>query len=401
MTVALRLSESRPTSRVRPGSAIAGVQVFDDMRRAEPLWRALERRDALATPYQRFDFLAPWQREVGRRNAVVPVLIAAFDGRGDPMLLCPFGRRSTGPVVVAEFLGGKHANFNMPLWRRDLAATICSDDLGAVMAALSGIDLLALRNQPESWDGFANPFLLLPHQPAPSFGQRGALMPDFEALLRTRLNSIARKKLRKKERVLGGYGRLAFRRIETEAEVCTVLDEFFAQKAERMRQLGVANAFAEPGVRAFITAAATERLGNGHPAIELYACMVGDTVTATFAGLAGHGRLCGLFNSISLDSFAHESPGELLLAHVVRMCCERGFTTFDLGVGEAQYKRTFCDQAEPLFDSFLPLTPLGRLAALGSRSHGRMKRLVKQNTAVWGAVDWLRRRRARAHGPDA
>jgi len=76
MTVALRLPESRPTSRVRPGTAIAGVQVFEDMRRAEPLWRALERRNALATPYQRFDFLAPWQREVGRRKGVVPVLLA-------------------------------------------------------------------------------------------------------------------------------------------------------------------------------------------------------------------------------------------------------------------------------------------------------------------------------------
>jgi CelD/BcsL family acetyltransferase involved in cellulose biosynthesis len=402
MTIALRLADSAPTTRAQPAAAIAQVEVYDDMLRAEPLWRTLEARAGLATPYQRFDFLAPWQREVGARHAVTPVLVVGFDIRGEPVLLCPFGRRSRGPVAVAEFLGGKHANFNMPLWRRDVAGTIGRADLDLILAALpAGLDLLALRNQPESWGGIANPFRLLPHQPSPSFGQRGALMADFEALLRTRLNSAARKKLRKKERVLSGHGALSFRRIATAEEACAVLAAFFSQKAERMRRLGVANAFEGPGVREFITAAATERLASGEPAIELYACTVGERVVATFAGLGGRDRFCGLFNSMVLDSLAHESPSELLLTHVVRMCCERGLAIFDLGVGEAPYKRVFCDQGEPLFDSFLPLSPRGRLAALGARAQARAKRLVKQNAALWRAVDWMRRRRGRLHDLDA
>jgi CelD/BcsL family acetyltransferase involved in cellulose biosynthesis len=397
MTIALRRlpADPGPRTTARPyGTCIARVEIFDDMRRVEPLWRALQAQDALATPYQNFDFLAPWCREVGSRNRIVPAVLTGFDVAGEPVLVWPLGRRRNGPVVVAEFLGGKHANFNMPLWRRDLVAAIGPDDLRAVLAAASGIDLVSLHNQPERWDGIANPLLRLPHQPAPSFGQRGALMADFEELLRARLNSRARKKLRKKERVLASHGALRFWRAQNETEARRILDVFFAQKALRMRRLGIVNAFEGPGVREFITAAATERLASGRPAIELYACTVGDTVVATFAGLVGGQRFCGLFNSMILNALAHESPGEALLVNVVRMSCERGLAVFDLGVGEAEYKEIFCAQPEPLFDSFLPLTPRGRAVAFGERWRGRVKRLVKQNAALWGTVDWARRIRA-------
>jgi CelD/BcsL family acetyltransferase involved in cellulose biosynthesis len=404
MTIALRRlsADPRPRTTARSGGAcIARAEMFDDMRRVEPLWRALESDNALATPYQYFDFLAPWCREVGSRTGIVPAVLAGFDGRGEPILVWPLGRRAKGPIAVAEFLGGKHANFNMPLYRRDVVANIGRDDLRAVFAAASGIDLLALHNQPASWDGIANPLLLLPHQPAPSFGQRGQLMADFAALLRARVNSRSRKKLRKKERALASHGELRFWRVQTEIEARRVLDAFFAQKTQRMRRLGIVNAFEGPGVREFITTTATERLASGRPAIELYACTVGDTVAATFAGLVGGDRFCGLFNSMILNALMHESPGEVLLTNVVRMCCERGLAVFDLGVGEAEYKAVFCDQPEPLFDSFLPLTPLGRAAAFGERWRGRAKRLVKQNAALWGAVDWGRRMRARWSFPHA
>lgn len=374
---------------------IAKLELYDDMQAAEPHWRALERQDALATPYQRYDFLEPWQREVGRRAGVTPAVIVGFDFDHQPLLLCPFGRRQAGPLHIAEHLGGKHANFNMAIWRRDVVAIIGRDDLDDVLAKLTGIDLLALHSQPESWDGIANPFLQLPHQRAPSFGQRGFLDADFEAIWRTRLSASARKKIRKKERMLASYGPLQFRQVQTQAEAVRVLDAFFAQKAERMRQLGLVNAFDLPGMRAFITAAATERLHDGHPAIELYACTVADVIVATFAGLTDKARFSGLFNSMILNDLARESPGDLMLVNLVRMCCERGLTVFDLGVGEAHYKRGFCNDVEPLFDSFLPLSPLGRMASYALRSHTRMKRSIKQSATLWNAVGWGRRMRAR------
>ena len=79
----------------------------------------------------------------------------------------------------------------------------------------------------------------------------------------------------------------------------------------------------------------------------------------------------------------------------MRECCARGLDTFDLGIGEAHYKSLFCSDAEPLFDSFLPLTRGGRFVALGARLAEACKRAIKQQPLLWSAVRALRRLRAR------
>jgi CelD/BcsL family acetyltransferase involved in cellulose biosynthesis len=50
------------------------------------------------------------------------------------------------------------------------------------------------------------------------------------------------------------------------------------------------------------------------------------------------------------------------MINVVRMCCQRGLSEFDLGVGEARFRRLFCTEIEPLFDTFRPLTARGSIA---------------------------------------
>jgi CelD/BcsL family acetyltransferase involved in cellulose biosynthesis len=240
----------------------------------------------------------------------------------------------------------------------------------------------------------ANPFAALRRQPSPSFACRGALADDFSTLMDARVSGARRKKLRKKERVLAGRQPIRYWRAETTDDALRVLEVFFAQKAERMAELGLADAFAAPGMREFITAAATAELATGQPAIELYAASVGDTILATYGGLVGNGRFSGIFNSMILNALAHESPSQLLQLNLVRMCCERGLKTFDLGVGEAAFKQMFCNEAEPLFDSFLPLTPAGRVAASACRLRFALKGRIKRSPPVWATVRAMRRRLA-------
>ena len=133
---------------------------------------------------------------------------------------------------------------------------------------------------------------------------------------------------------------------------------------------------------------------DGQPLIELYSLSVGDIVVATMGGTAAGGRFSGMFNSMIKERYAAESPGEQLLAHVVRRCCERGLHTFDLGIGQATYKALFCPDAEPLFDSHLPLTGPGRVLAIGLGIAARGKRAVKRNTGLWSLARALRRLRA-------
>ena len=77
-------------------------------------------------------------------------------------------------------------------------------------------------------------------------------------------------------------------------------------------------------------------------------------------------------------------------------CAARGLRSFDLGVGRADYKSFFCNEIEPLFDTFLALTPRGRLAAPAFGAAIAAKRLIKEKPALWAAVQALRRLRARS-----
>ena len=375
---------------------VARVEIFNAMASAEPHWRALEHADSLATPYQRYDFLKLWQRHVGSEAGINPFIVVGFNVSREPLFLWPFGSRHVGSMVSLEFLGGKHANFNMAIWRRDVAATIEAKELRKALRQLAGrADFIKLTSQPLTWGGATNPFALLPNQRAPNYGFSGALVPDFDALLRARTNAEARKKMRKKERTLGSFGELRFKRAIAPDDVRRVLDAFFKQKSARMRGIGVPDAFAVPGVRRFIEAAATEPVDGSEPLIELYALSVDDIIVATMGGIVGNGRFCAMFNSIIQGRFAVESPGKQLIVKLVRSCCERGLDTFDLGIGEARYKNLLCGDAEPLFDSYLPLSPAGRIIAFALAIGAATKRAIKQRPALWSAVGTLRRMRAK------
>ncbi len=66
----------------------------------------------------------------------------------------------------------------MGLWRRDSLSSIREDEIRAVLAGLSGeADAVGLCNQPLTWDGAANPFALLPRQPAADMSARQSLLP--------------------------------------------------------------------------------------------------------------------------------------------------------------------------------------------------------------------------------
>jgi CelD/BcsL family acetyltransferase involved in cellulose biosynthesis len=233
MNAFMRTATGADATSTRPGAGpLARVDVFDDLAAAEPIWRGLEERGAVSTPYQRYDFIAPWQRHVGARRGITPFLVVGTNARGSPLFLLPFGRSRRGPLGTAGWLGGKHANFNFGLWSREAMEHVGPAGIDAILepvaAAAPNLDLLVLTNQPHSWDGMANPFAALPHQPSPSFGYRGSLTDDFEALAVARLSAPQRKKLRKKQRALAADGPVRYWRVETQDEADRVLDTFFA-----------------------------------------------------------------------------------------------------------------------------------------------------------------------------
>ena len=379
-----------------PGRAgrFACIQIFEDLPSAEPVWRALERDQAVKTPYQSFDLISAWQSHIGAPAGVAPRIVAGFDSAGSPEFLWPLGASRAGPISILSFLGGKHANFNFALWRRDSVENIAADDMEAAIAQIAArgdADILSLLRQPHSWEGSVNPFTLLPHQPSPSESLRLTMTARGEEQIKQTLSSAMRGQLRSKERRLQKLADYRYVRATTPGETERLLTAFFPLKAAHMKAQGLPNIFGGARHEAFLREACQLKRATGDPLIDIHAIEGGGEMLAIFGAINDGRRSSGMFNTYTLSDNGRQSPGLVLLVHAIAELADRGVRAFDLGVGEAKYKTFFCREPEPLFDSFLPLTPLGKLAAVAARVSGRTKRRIKQSEILLRSVGALRR----------
>jgi CelD/BcsL family acetyltransferase involved in cellulose biosynthesis len=383
-----RTAEAPARSRA---SRIADVDIIADIGRAEPIWRVLERHDRLSTSYQRFDLLAIWQHEVGSRDHVSPFIVVAYDAERRPLLLLPLALRSSHGVRIASFMGGKHTTFNMALWDTDFAREASAEDLAVLLSKLrerAAADMLALTQQPRSWRDVPNPLALLPHQASVN-GCPVLFMPLGAAPAALISNSL-RRRLKTKEskfKTLPGY---RYHLAGTDAEIGRLLDWFFRTKPLRMAEQKLPNVFAEPGVEDFVRGACMAKLPDGGRAIDVHALECDEEVIALFAGVADGHRFSMMFNTYTISDHGRFSPGLILMRSIIDYYAGRGYGALDLGIGSDDYKRMFCKGDEQIFDSFVPLSPRGRLAAAAISALNRGKRLVKHNQTLFRLAQRLR-----------
>ena len=203
-----------------------------------------------------------------------------------------------------------------------------------------------------------------------------------------------RGRLRGKTRKLQKLPGFRYFRADKPADIDRLLDAFFALKSVHMTQQGLTNVFAAPGVQEFLRSASHRKLPNGRSIIEIHALEADAEVLAFFAVVCDEHRCASMFNTYTLSENARHSPGLILIHNMVLDCAARGLRGFDLGVGKAEYKSVFCNEVEPLFDTIIGLTPLGKMSAPGIRAAVAAKGLIKRKPALWGAVQALRRLRA-------
>ena len=371
----------------------AFVETFDSVEAARDAWTEIA-PFAAASPYQDFDFTRLWAETAGVAQGLAPLIVVARDAAGAGVALLPLGVRAFGPLRFAGFLGMKDLNFNLGLFRRqdawpprDVAAMLTA----AARAARPRVDAFLFVNQPREWRGAPNPLVGLRCQPSPCLAYKSALPEDFGLWLNAHASKRAQQTLRRKAKLLNNAGPLTHRRVADPAEADRLLAAFFVQKSERMRELGLINAYAEPEPREFLSRFAACGRAAGAPKLELHGLFVGDRIAATFGALSAGDRLSCLFISNDNDpEIARNSPGELIVHAVVRDAIARGFATFDLGVGEADYKSKACEADEPLLDSALGVTLLGRAAAAAFELKQRAKRRIKRSPRLFALFRRLR-----------
>jgi CelD/BcsL family acetyltransferase involved in cellulose biosynthesis len=370
-------------------SRIAAVDIVTDPGQAEAVWRELESRHITHTPYQRFDFLATWQRQAGTREGLSAFIVIATDAERRPLALLPLAACRKYGVNVASFMGGKHSTFNMALWDGEFAAGASEADMAALMAGISehsAADVLALHQQPVTWRDVQNPLALLPHQPSANDCPLLVMEPGADSS--SRISNSFRRRLKGKERKLQPTPRYY---IATEdADITRLLDWFFRVKPLRMAEQKLPNVFADPGIEDFIRAACLARLKTGGRAIDIHALECDEEVIAIFAGVADGHRFSMMFNTYTMSGNAKYSPGLILMRDIIDHYAASGYRALDLGIGSDDYKRLFCKNDEPIFDSFIPLTARGRMATSAMSALNRAKRMVKQNPALFEMAQKLR-----------
>ena len=137
--------------RGRRRAASPASTSFTTSPQRKAIWRSLEGAQTSFTPYQRFDFLSAWQRQVGEREGLAPFIVIAYDAERRPLVLLPLTLRHAYGARCASFMGGKHSTFNMALFDRDFAASATQADLEGLISAISQrseADVLALHQQP-------------------------------------------------------------------------------------------------------------------------------------------------------------------------------------------------------------------------------------------------------------
>jgi CelD/BcsL family acetyltransferase involved in cellulose biosynthesis len=352
-------------------------------------WKYLEEACPVSG-YQARRWVEPWLRVVGRARNAESLFILARDREDSPALLFALSVANRSGLRVAAYAGDRDSNVNMPLLRPDVPMDATA--LRSILvdgARQAGVDAFALLNQPVEWRGVAHPLSALPGQPSPSFLHSTKLEESGEALLASRMNADGRKRMRWRLRKLEAFGPVSLLTARSPDEARLIIEGFRSQKKIRIDAMGAAGGFDVDLACAFMEAAAL----SDEPGVELHALLVGERVAAVYCGVTHGGRFHAMVNSYAVErEIARASPGEIITTLLLQNLCDRGFAEFDLGVGEAEYKRSWCERKESLFDTFVGVSARGMAYCMAQKAKLRTKRIIKQSPWLWSLAQKVRTR---------
>ncbi|MBL8572297.1 MAG: GNAT family N-acetyltransferase [Hyphomicrobiaceae bacterium] len=336
------------------------AEIHDDPATIEADWRALE-ADGHLTAFQRFDWCRPWYGAVGAHGRARPliVLVRAADGRA--VMILPLCRYRRGLMRVIGFADLRVADYVAPVVSGDRRYEAADHDamLAAALAALPACDLLRLSKMPARVGGIENPLMRLAGVARfPVSAWSVPLGGAGEVDLRLKSGGQARRKWAKAERTLAPRLRVAGVDLTVEA----AFEALVAQRRVRFGALGRDDVLADPLWLEFYRRAA---VGNdGRPAVELTQLELGGEVVANALGIDFAGAYHIIIPTFRIDGdWPKASPGLCLIAALMRRSMARGDRLFDLTIGDEPYKREFDAEEQPLHETTLPRSPVGRLAA--------------------------------------
>ena len=371
-------------------SGAIGLTLYQDLAAAERDWRHLEAHGD-CTPFQTFDWLAAWQRNIGALERVTPAIVVGRRG-GQPLFVLPLAVEP-GIVRRLKLLGQALGDYNAPLLARDFSRIVTRDAFGPIWRDVLRLigdtptlrhDMVVLEKMPKAVGTQGNPMLSLDVHFNPSGAYETTLGGNWETFYTAKRSSATRRRDRTKLKRLGEIGEVRFIDPKGKDEIARTLETLVVQKEKSFARMGVPNMFARPGHAAFFRDIAAGESTRG--LVHLSRLDVGDTWAAVNLGLTFGDCYYHVLASYDDGEVSRFGPGAAHLRELLQYAIKRGCKRFDFTIGDEPYKRDWCETEQQLFDHSAAVTLRGRPAAALALGWRRAKRAIKQSAPLWNAV---------------
>jgi CelD/BcsL family acetyltransferase involved in cellulose biosynthesis len=384
----------RADEKAAPARALLDLAVHETLAAVEGEWRAFE-CTADCTVFQTFEWLDAWQRHVGTRNDVRPAIVVGRASDGGVLFILPLATRPMPFGRELVFLGTELCDYNGPLLAAGFTAAV--PDVAALWRRIGAVlndhprlryDVVHLEKMPASIGGQPNPLLALGVTDNPSGAYATALGETWDAFYAAKRSSSTRSRDRGKRKKLAEHGAVAFVEPQAADDVLATIDALVEQKSRSFARMGVSNIFARPGYLDFYRALFTDAKSHGLTHLSRLDC--GAQPVAVNLGLTFRGTYYHLQASHTDGDASRFGPGAAHLHDLLRTAIERGFARYDFTIGDEPYKRDWCDAVIPLYDHYAAASARGALLCAPLAAKARLKRLIKQNPALWDAFRHIR-----------
>jgi|TARA_A100001391_G_scaffold55285_1_gene33829 CelD/BcsL family acetyltransferase involved in cellulose biosynthesis len=371
-------------------SARASVSVHQRIEDVADAWQRLENAHCTLAS-QKYGLISAWIEAgaLGSADCVFIVISLA----GVPVALLPLMRKRAYGLRVASWFTGDHLGSYAPLIDLERWRTVAEGEQVRLwrqgFSLLADCDLVHLPDMPAS----------LAQASGLSVAFGGRVLADCVHISRyddwascdaERRDKRRRKVDRQQGSKLAGRGEVNFEIVTAGAEADGIIDTMFAHRAERFKVQGIRDPFRHGPVKAFYKHAMQSADGI------LHVLRLDGQVIAVRYNIEAGGGLYSLITSMHPSpDMQFGSPGKQNLLHAMQASFDGGYRFIDMGKGESDEKRLWCNEKQPLMAFAHALTPTGRLAAAGLAAGERAKGAIKTHPALF---DMYRKLRSRMGG---